>query len=357
MAFIAILETSEAQTGNRGNTVEDALGSTMYRVLYTPDCVNGEQKVLSRRQLVSEVVRGGHNLVNATVVTGTDVIDEDTGAFSRLKPKNGVVPHIIMAKYVSQQGNTIGYFLANSQTGKLLRAKPSAIYEACELARKKNGVFLQNAIYRVSGGVPQIAAYPGKSFHTFFQKLKRTPKQVNSEVDKQKNRQNLEQKHKDVYTPAQLKELEAAKKCGVNPIIIANPKLSPEQMRILWVGKRNKACVEYFANPKYSAEQMSFLSERLISQKAFLDCRALLNPKYDLAQMQEIYMGITDGVDYSVYAKPEIPADEMYNIRQELLAQEYNVNSIPVESYLLNMDSVKRDRITMNTYKRVKGTH
>ena len=298
-------------------------GSTAFTVFYTSDCLRGEVRVMTEKQLVSEVIRGKHNLVNASVDGISGKIVEDFGSLKRLEPTvRGLIPHIILAKYCSPTGGILGYFLLNTATGKVVRAKPNAVYEAAKKAKEVNGVFLQNGIYRFSDGKDQIAAFPGKSYHTFFQKLKKNPQKLNSEVDIKRNKENLEKKQASKYTKEQLAELNNAKKCGVDPILIANPKLTPEQMRVLWVGKKNKACIEYFANPKYSLEQMQFLVERIISKQAAVECRVLISPKYSVEQMNELYISIFDGVDYTLYADPKISADDMFLKRKEQLASD-----------------------------------
>lgn len=298
-------------------------GANLYSVFYTSDCLRGEVKSFSEHQLVHEVLSGKHTLVNASVDGISGKIVEDFGSLKRLEPTvSGLIPHVILAKYCSPTGGLLGYFLLNTATGAVVRAKPDAVYAAARKAKSLDAVFLQNGIYRFSDGKDQIAAFPGKNYYTFFQKLKKKPQKLNSEVDVRRNKENLEKQQSQKYTKEQLAELNNAKKCGVDPILIANPKLSPEQMRTLWVGKKNKACIEYFANPKYSLEQMQFLAERIISKQAAVECRALINPRYTVDQMNEIYLGIFDGVDYTLYAKPEVSADDMYLKRKELLASD-----------------------------------
>ena len=336
-----------------GKTLNE--GENVYQVFYTPDCIHGEVKAFGETALVAEILKGGHHLVNATADPISGRIIEDFGSFKRLKPVNGVVPHIVLAKYASATGTVLGYFLLNSANGQIIRAKPSAVYSACAKARKNNGVFLQNGIYRNSDGKEQIAAYPGKSFYTLIRKLKKEPKQVNSEVDIKRNRDNLKKKQKTKYTKEQLKEFANAQKMGIDPIIIANPKLSPEQMRVLWVGKKNGACVEYFANPKYSIEQMQFLVARLVNKQAVIDCRVLLNPKYSVKQMNEIYLGYTDGIDYTIYADPTVSVDNMFLQRQTLLAEGGMMSDIYAESNKKPVTNVSELRDWVRDVKKRSG--
>lgn len=89
-------------------------------------------------------------------------------------------------------------------------------------------------------------------------------------------------------------------------------------MRVLWTAKRNKRCVEYFANPKFSDKQMQFLSERLTDKQVFTDCKVMINPKYSVDQMTELYLGCSEGLDCSSFANPDISAEKMRIERMKL---------------------------------------
>lgn len=299
---------------------QSGVSEKWYTVLFTADCVSANTRTLSERALVAEVLRGKHTLVNASIVNGS--IKEDIGSLSRLKPRNGVVPHILLATYVSSSERVIGYILA-SQDATIVRVRPDALFAACEQAKSRGVSFIQNGIYRKTENGPQIACYPNKPFVVIHQspKVKRVAEPA--KVDVSKNKKNLSEDRRSKYSPAQLQELDYAVQNGVNPIIIANPKLTAKQMRVLWLAKKNRICVEYFANPKFSDEQMQFLSDRLVSKQVFQECKIMINPKFNVNQMAEIYLGAMAGLDVSVYAKPELSAERMQTERALLDKKTY----------------------------------
>lgn len=301
--------------------------AAMYKLLTTVDMVHTQVGTVSERDLVSMTSPRSQTrlkLLNASVVNGK--LREDMGSLSRLQPKNGVTPHVLLAVYTTPSGRLVGYALA-SQDGRILRSRPDALYNACEKAKARGVSFLQNGIYRKLDSTAQIACYPNKPFTEFVQRQS-NPKAVKAPRVKQQdieaNKKRLQERKKVVFTPQQQAELGYAKENGVNPVIIADPALSPEQMRVLWTAKKNKVCVEYFADKRYTPEQMAFLSSIFVNKKMFADCKFLLNPKYSVPQMKELFMGAANGLDYSTYADPNMPVKEMQMKRLELDSSTYS---------------------------------
>lgn len=274
-------------------------------------------------------------------------IEDSAGSFSRLKDKNGVSPRVILAEYVSEAGRILGYVIAD-KNGRVSRVKRDELLGICEKAKRAGVPFIQNAIYRTTNGTSMLAAYPGHEFYKLTQRLKKKvaepkvaehiakAKVVKEEAPVAKpskaepNKKVSETpakaapvKNSERYSEAQKKELIAAKKNGVDPLIVSNPKLSPEQMRIIWTAKKNNRASEYFANPKFSVEQMQFFADRLVDKKIFTDCRGFISPKYSVEQLAELYLGVCDGIDYTQYANPELSAEDMYIKRTELTCSTY----------------------------------
>lgn len=280
---------------------------------------------------------------------GAPKIVEGAGSFKRLAVQNGVSPRVVLAVYVSQTGRTLGYVVMD-KNGVVSRVKKDVLLSACAKAQERGVAFLQNGIYRVTNGVPMIASYPGHDFVEIVQQLKKKmpePKIAEHIVKKPKEEKAVKtekavkpaktdksaadkpakaekpMKNSERYSDEQKREIIAAKKNGVDPMIVSNPKLTPEQMRIIWTAKKNKRASEYFANPKFSVEQMQFFADRLVDRQTFNECKGIINPKYNIDQLGELYLGICDGIDYTQYADEKLSAEDMYIKRNELTCKTY----------------------------------
>ena len=286
-------------------------------------------------QVIATVRSGCKPLNFAVDSTG---IKESCGAFSRLEPTKGVEPRVILAELQTKSNRTLGYVTASVSTG-LLNIKEKDMFSFCEKARVAGVSFIQNGIYRVVKDVPTIACYPNSPYHVIYvnvaSKVKPIAKPVTTssgadvlsktpDIERRSTSKGKEKLSEHGFTQDQLAELMLAKENGVNPSFIANRKLSPEQMRILWVAKKNRVASEYFARPEFSREQMIFFADRLIDKRVFKDCYPIINPKYNVDQLAELYLGITQGVDISSYANEKLSAEQMYVERMRLEASTYS---------------------------------
>lgn len=339
MLFIAILDVSGSNKGSR-----------TIKFMQTTDLKQGYVNCFSEEDFLRELnklcsTQGAvFSFVNFKV--SNSKLEESAGSFSRFEDKNGVSPRVILAEYVSEAGRVLGYVVAD-KSGRIVRARKEEILSACGKAKQAGVPFIQNAIYRVTDNTAMLAAYPGNEFYKLVQQLKKKmpePKvaehikksksdknaetsvstETKKEVKPQASKPEEKPKNSDRYTEAQKKELIAAKKNGVDPLIVSNPKLTPEQMRIIWTAKRNNMASEYFANPKFSVEQMQFFAERLVDKRIFSDCRGFISPKYNVEQLAELYLGVCAGIDYTQYADPSLSAEDMYVKRTELTCKTYS---------------------------------
>lgn len=271
-------------------------------------------------------------------IKGNSIV-EDWGKFDRLKAIGGIQPVIILAELTSESDRVLGYYVFRKDKGVVSAIKRETFLQNCKTAKSRGVALAQNAIYRVTNGVEQIAAFEGHTFPKRKQTMSKKVQPAQPQMPVTENKpvkpkqpvpQPVKQastpqpvQPKNEYTEAQKKEMIAAKQNGVDPAIISSPKFSPEQMRILWTAKRNGVASEYFANPKFSVEQMQFFAERLIDRKVFMDCKAIIHPEYDVDQLAELYQGIYDGVDYTIYLDSNLTAEEMYVERMKLESSQY----------------------------------
>lgn len=264
---------------------------------------------------IGTILRGvaaGTPLINASV-QGTELKD-DAGSFSRLETKRGVSPRIIVATYVSYAGRLLGYVIID-KNGKLSKVKKDSLYNVCEQAKARDVAYIQNGIYRVIDGVPQIACYPNRDFPEIRQPKPERSKSAGVTPDLSRSKtQVVENKEtqKSPYTPEQLKELNEAKQRGVDINLIKDPKLSAKKMHLLWEASLDGTPIGYFNNPELSLEQMRFFTSLVKSKMFAEDCIPIIKKEYSVAQLGELLQGVASGLDISVYADSKLSAEDMY---------------------------------------------
>lgn len=131
----------------------------------------------------------------------------------------------------------------------------------------------------------------------------------------QKKKKSAKDALASIYTKEQLAEIKSANDSKVDISIISNPKLSAEQMRIIWTTERNGQLGRKFADPSYPADYMQWLALML---GCGVDIDPVLNPRYNAQQAAVILGGIFDGLDVNEYADPELPAEYMERKKMDL---------------------------------------
>lgn len=104
---------------------------------------------------------------------------------------------------------------------------------------------------------------------------------------------------------------------GVNVDAIANPELNATQMRLMFAGMQNKLSVSLLK--KLISKNIPYAVSNYIVQAA-IDGQDLSKyiSGYEPDQVYEIYAGIHNGVDVSVYDDPHISAGMMGLMRHAL---------------------------------------
>lgn len=317
----------------------------LFNVGVTDDFKTATCRTMTEQALVAEIIRGKHRLVNAKI-EGRKIVDS-LGSFKRFDTKSNFKSVVIIAICVNETGRTLGYVVI-SQSGIISRVKKDDLYESCKLAKNNGIAFIQNAIYREPNGVQQIAGYEDNCFPVIKlssssprrpnPKTEEAPAQAHhkmpthhSNTRKPASERVVKQQPSEVrlqMSPAQNKELEAARNAGVNPMLIDSPKLSPEKQRVIWAAKRNGISAEYFTNPKFNKEQMIFFADRLENDERFKECMDFVDPKYSVEQMQQLYLGICSGVDIHQFLDESMTPEEMYIKRIELENEIYDRTAI-----------------------------
>ena len=263
--------------------------------------------------------------INFTIENG--VPKDSMGSFDRLEIRDGVRPHIVVQELATSLGTIVGYRLLNPSTGLITAMKKEDI-----IARqaKSSVPLLQNGIIRGN----KVNCYSHSKFPRFIIGTK-----TRTAVRKPKLSEHTENKSKESndflsqFTPEQRREISLAKKDEIDVRLIANPELSPKQMRVLWVSKKKGAYSEYFSSPKYSVEVMKFYADRLMTQQMVKECSDLLaRPDYDVDNLAELYLSVCEGIDYSSFI--DLNSAEEMRVQRERLRSKLWGTDIEIGDYI-----------------------
>jgi hypothetical protein len=202
---------------------------------------------------------------------------------------------VVLAELRTRGGRTVGYKLLSCNQGVVTNLKTEDIVER-DNSYGNNEHFIQNGIIRNN----TVNCYPRHAYPVIPINTKATSKSTKSkkteEVAKTKPKTKAPVKKMD---EKQLSEVDKCKKNGVDPSIISNPDLNPQQMRVLWVSKSKGALAEEFNDPRLSSDAMKFYADRLYDKQTVKDCGLMLeHPELGVDELGELYQCACDGMDY-----------------------------------------------------------
>lgn len=273
---------------------------------------------------------------------------QDCGKFDRFLGHKEV--YIIVAEIVSKSGVVQGYRIASSKSNNVVNIKKSQLLEYV----KSPDVIIQNAIVR--GGA--IHCYPLKPFNKMVyspvpqSKVLKESNIGTTPTSKQtKPVRQSKSRVKDIIAQmddAQKAEVENCVKKGINPALIANKDLSPQQMRVLWVAKANGVFSEAFNKPEYSVDVMKFYADKLIDKDLVAECKPMLdNPNLSLRQLDSLYNCVLHSVPYSDLCDGTKTDSEIY---LTMLYRDKNMweGSMPSNNYV---DEELLDKVSVSIMK------
>lgn len=124
----------------------------------------------------------------------------------------------------------------------------------------------------------------------------------------------------DEYTKERDREIELAKKNGVDLEPYANDEYTGFQLHEIRIGLEEKLEVKLYDNTEFSWEQMRQIRKGLESG---VDVSEYADPLYSDLQMREIRRGLEEGVDTYSYAKLLYSTTDMHKKRSELFSAKY----------------------------------
>ena len=242
---------------------------------------------IDERAVVNCVING-FTPVNFSI-TRDRKVKQDCGDFARFSQLGSAV---VVAELRSKSGRNLGYKLLSCANNILVNIKTEDILQK-EVSFGDNEHFLQNGIIRNK----TVNCYPLKPFPVITINTSKAKQQKSNVAPERQNNSK-----KQNFTAEQLNEITLCEKNGINSRFIKNSKLSPSQMRVLWVSKSKGALSERFANPQLSVEAMKFYADRLYDKNTADECADMLkHTELSVPELTELYSCICQGLPYESY--------------------------------------------------------
>lgn len=266
----------------------------------------------TERELIEDLSVGKYKLINGCVENGK--IKGSTGSLGRFE-QGGKKPLVILIELLDHRSNTLGYNVANCN-GDVASMSLKDALNYCREVSSNGGIPIQNGIYvpAAEGQRDFIRSYPNGVYKKEFMARKTSKFSKVAKVDKVEAGKAVS-KLEEIFTKEQIAELMLGKQNGIDIRIIGNKELSPQQMRIIRQCEENKLPGRLFADPAYSIELMEFYQVELLNGA---NIRAILNPRYTVAQAMEISVAYEQGLDTSEMDDPDLSHEEMAERRIRL---------------------------------------
>lgn len=186
--------------------------------------------------------------------------------------------------------------------------------------------------------------------------IKKTPylpeKSVWEEMMKMRNEKEFKEEKtvtKAKYTDKQVAMLGKFIRAGYDIEAVKNPELNENQLKELYLGRKSGLDISLYTSPKISAEEMKELrrsAAKGVDLRSFAEAviktgeytkeqtlqildaakhgvsyKNMLNPELNHLQMRQIKLGERYGLDTSVYASADFSAEQMQQLRLELIVR------------------------------------
>lgn len=136
---------------------------------------------------------------------------------------------------------------------------------------------------------------------THYGKEKEEPKVIDKKIQK-----------KDKYTTEQIREILSCRKKGISSKFIENPKLEPNQMRILWMAKSKGMFMNQVAKPEYSEDALREYADLLYSKIQVSICKPLIaRPELSGPEIRALYEALLNKMDIEPLVG--LPVKEIYD--------------------------------------------
>lgn len=117
---------------------------------------------------------------------------------------------------------------------------------------------------------------------------------------------------KEKYTKEQIREILACRKKGINSKFIENPKLEPNQMRVLWVAKSKGMFMTQVAKPEFSEDALKVYADILYNKSQVTLCKPIIAH----AELSgEMVRALYEALQHNMEVEPlvNLSLDEIYD--------------------------------------------
>jgi len=263
--------------------------------------------LMNEVSIVQKVVGFGMKPLNFSVVDN-HVVDS-CGKFTRFGKNDGQKSLVVVARLVSN-GRVVGYRVVATNNGVVANLKLADLVAMC---KAQNTPLTQNMMFRQG----TLAEYPNGQIPTV-----ELPKSQNERIRHQmpvqqsvidyssQQPQPVPTNQKRVDPPKstqdiirtmdnkQQREVKKAIDSGIDPALLADKRLSPQQMRVLWMSKQWGCKSEVFKDPNLRVDVMKFYADRLYTDDMCDKCKPILeHPELPLSEVSELYLCAMAGMD------------------------------------------------------------
>lgn len=258
--------------------------------------------LMNEVSILQQVTGCGETPLNFAVKDGRVV--DCYGKFTRFG--DGTQKSLVVVSRLLVNGRTVGYRVVATNNGVVANLKLSDILDMC---RSQTAPLTQNMMFRQGS----LTEYSGLRIPT-VEMPKHPATQARHRVPVTQNTINYDtpspapQSAKTVTRPTpqpkesvrevinsmsdkQKREVKRAVDVGIDPSLIADKELSPQQMRVLWMSKQWGCKSEYFKSHDYGVDVMKFYADRLYTDDMCEKCKPILDhPELSLDEVSELYM-------------------------------------------------------------------
>lgn len=277
---------------------------------------NYNSSIMKRNELMQYIHKHNGLAQNISLVGSTGLKGTQGGLDRYDVAKNKKVIVILgEVRNINKPDELLGYRVATSD-GKVERQLASNVIKYCVSVSQNNGVPIANAQFvRTKDKKPFLRSYMASGFPVEYIAVNRQNTHSKKADINTKQATKAVNKLEELFSKEQIAELKQAKVSGVDIRVIANNKLSPKQMHIIWECEAESLPGRLFADPAYSLDSMEFFRAEL---ETGADISHMLNPKYSTGQLFELSLGYEQGVDISKYANPKNSVEVMRKTRESM---------------------------------------
>ena len=269
------------------------------------------KKALTEQELIQLIKQNNRdNFINVTISPSGQITGKGASLsrFSDLQMR-----YVILTKLINNENKTIGYKIAS--TDGTIKNIPLNEMISYGLRADKKGIKypVENAAFKISKEDPIkssfYSAYPETPF--FEERIfsgKKVEKVARASLPNQKKAEEIVREAEKVNSKTNIKQQDT------------KPKLSDifnkEQLWQIYIGKNNGVDFRVYANPQLSVEQMQAIREGLESGVKPSDARLIAFPEYKADCMSVYLSDLKEGLNIKKYLNPKYNTSQLFRLSE-----------------------------------------